>query len=273
MSYFDEADELGGFEQRLLHELRAIVVARGQLVPKTRSHRRWRSRRALVAGAAFLSALGGVGGLALAGTLGGGTVSPEQWSSGARVVPEVAMTPDQTAQLGILRRPRDGSDVLPSGLVTEVTNTPGDGGYGLNPSLSRRALGASGGIAWLVPGNGNLCLEVRFPVAGGGGVCGPNAEFSSGREIAIGFSAQAPTVQGVAGVVPDGVDRVTITPMTGQELVTPVEGNVYNTEIPTGAFSVMFTGPTGPITLTETGLPGATGATSTESTAAAGTTN
>ncbi|MGA3361331.1 MAG: hypothetical protein ABSD82_04810 [Solirubrobacteraceae bacterium] len=90
----------------------------------------------------------------------------------------------------------------------------------------------------------------RFPVAGGGETCQPDATVSEGRMMAVGGNESAPGLSGVAGVVPDGVNTVTITPSNGPAQTVPVHDNVYMAELG-GGFSVSFTGPDGPVTVGE----------------------
>ena len=158
------------------------------------------------------------------------------------------MTPDQTAELGILRRPRVASDALSQAQVSNYTDSP-DAAFGPNPSLSRRAEGFNAGAAWLIPGNGNICFEAHYPVAGGGGTCGTDANINAGRVAIFGFSQSAPGLLGLAGVVPDGVSTVTVTPVDGPPQTLTVYENVYMTEIALGGFTASFTGPNGPVTI------------------------
>jgi hypothetical protein len=249
---------LDGFEQRLLHELRQIVGARAEhaaLPTQPATKRRLplpRWSRGVVAGIVLTGALASIGGLAAAGTLSGGTISPAAWSTGERVQPEEAPTQDQTADLAILRRPQVSADALTPSEAADLTTTP-LAAYGPNPALARRAQGFSAGAAWLIPANGNnICFEVQYPAAGGGTTCSSDADFSAGREMTIGFSDNAPTLLGVAGVVPDGVSTVTLTPATGPAQTLSVHENVYMAEVPIGNFSVAFTGPNGPVTINGT---------------------
>ena len=204
--------------------------------------------RPLVLVVVLIGGSASAGGLALAGTFNQTAEDPQAWVNGQRVAPEQAIPPDQSADLAILRRPRVASDALSQAQASDYTNTP-DAAYGPNPALSRRAEGFTAGAAFLIPGNGNICFEAHFPVAGGGGTCGSDSEYPAGRVMIFGFNESAPGLIGVAGVVPDGVNMVTVTPANGPVQTLPVHENVYMTEIPHGDFSVSFDGPNGPVSL------------------------
>jgi hypothetical protein len=68
----------------------------------------------------------------------------------------------------------------------------------------------------------------------------------------FGGNQLAPDLLGIAGLVPDGVDTVTVTAPDGSTQLVPVHENVYLAEIHSqpGNFSVSFTAPNGPVTLT-----------------------
>ncbi|MGA2470546.1 MAG: hypothetical protein ABSG64_07640 [Solirubrobacteraceae bacterium] len=203
---------------------------------------RW-LRRPLVIVIVLVGASGSLGGLALAGTFSGGTISPQAWIDGQRVVPETTMTPDQTADLEILRRPRVASDALPAADVENLTNSP-VAANGPNFDLSRQAQGFTTGAAYLIPGNGMICF-----VAQGGGTCQPDAIVNTGQVLMTGGSVQAPGMTSVAGIVPDGVTQVTLNIDGGGTVITPVHENVYMTSISGGLASVTFQGPNGPVTV------------------------
>jgi hypothetical protein len=253
------SDTVYGFELPILEEIGTALYGASVAADDghTRRHRtgagrfaRW-LRRPLVLVIVLVGVSGSVGGLALAGTFGGTAISPQAWVSGQRVQPESATEADQSADLAILRRPRVASDALP-GSASSWTNDPADGSSGANPALSRSAQGLPAGAAWLIPGDGMICFDARYPIAGGGGTCQDDATVDSGRVLIFGYNQSAPNLLGLAGIVPDGVDSVTVTAPDGTTQSVTVHENVYLAEIPLqpGTFSVAFNGPSGPVTLT-----------------------
>lgn len=229
-----------------------------------------RSRRLLL-GVALLC-LPAVGGLALAGTFAGPTISPQEWVDGKRVQPETGLTPAQTANLGILRRLRVASDDLPPGGVISLTHTP-MAASGANPSLSRRVAAIASGAAWVIPGNGTVCLiadnaqalamasrqpvsgtasppaSTRVPGASSVMSCATDSEAAKGWSAGTAGSSESPGVVYTAGIVPDGVSNVTVSVAGGSSMSLPVYENVYAAEVHGWPASVSFTGPAGPVTL------------------------
>ncbi len=197
--------------------------------------RRASPRRLGVAGAAALVVATG-GGIAVGAALGGSVVPESQYYyHGQRAIPEAAPTPDQTAELGILRRPRTTGDVLPAGVAAVAAANYGVGGYGANLDLSQLAQDAGGAAAWVIPANeGFVCLDVAgvatntFPPVGL--ACVPDTAIDQG---ALWVADSAGPLAGstrqwlLAGVVPDGVSAVTITLTAGATLSVPVVNNVY----------------------------------------------
>jgi len=209
--------------------------------------RHWGTR--LVVVATFVCVPGALGGMALAGTLGGTAITPQQWVDGQRVDPEAGPTPDQTASLAILRRPRVASDTLPASDSSLLTGTPA-AANGANVALSRRAEGFGASGAWLIPGDGMICFIYDNPPVGAGGGCGSDASFSSGQQVMIsGGGTNVPGLTSVVGVVPDGVTTVTVNVVGAGSHAVPVHENVYMTSIEGQLASVVFAGPNGPVTV------------------------
>ncbi|HEY4895887.1 MAG TPA: hypothetical protein VII01_07335 [Solirubrobacteraceae bacterium] len=232
--------------------------------PRLSALRRSGLRRGLV-GIALLSLLGTVGGLALAGTFSGQTVSPQEWVEGKRVQPEAGLTASQTANLGILRRPRGPADALPATPAASVTQSP-MAASGVNLSLSRRVSGIGSGAAWVIPGNNTICLIAdnaqalamasRYPsatsrVPGASGVtsCAPTSSAAKGWSAGTSGTSESRTTVFTAGIVPDGVNSVTISVDGGQPILLPVHENVYAAEVQGWPSLVSFTTPAGQVSL------------------------
>jgi len=267
------------FFDRLIDEIVRSAPASGGDAPlqSATARRTWsmlvrpRHRRLLVV-TALLCVSGALGGLALAGTFSGQTMSPQQWVDGQRVEPEAAMPAAQTANLAILRRGRVATDALLPWDAYSVTHTP-MAANGVNPSLSRRATGFTNGAAWVIPGNGTICLitaneagvtmalkqmapgaTTPTPVAHVPGASGVTA-CTSDAAAAVGWSAgtsgtiELPGIIFTAGIVPDGVSRVTASLTGGGSVWLPVHENVYMAEVHGWPASISFTGPAGPVTI------------------------
>ena len=224
--------------------------------------------RPLVAVITVLGVSGSLGGLALAGTFNGGTISPQAWLNGQRVAPEAAATPDQTASLAILQRPVAAADALPAYWVQVLTNTPAGGAQGVNVSLARRAYGFPGGeAAWVMPANdGVVCLVAANAqalqevselasgppthVAGADDVttCQAAATINTGWPLSYGFGPGDPPGENfTGGIVPYGVSQIRIGVVGGATATFAVYDNVWMGYVPGEPDSETFTGPNGSV--------------------------
>lgn len=257
-------------EQARIEDERIDASARVTSRSRLLTGRRWTTRRLLAITAIAITGSGG--GLALARALEDQPISPDQWVEGKRVRPEPAIAPEQAAHLGILRRERTAVDALPTWDAYAATHSP-MAGNGVNPLLSRRARGFSEGGAWLIPGKGTICLETAnaagvrqalqtMPAGAsaprenghvrgalGNTACATNAEANEGFSAGTAGSAQDPGVVATAGIIPDGVESVTVTLSGGGEVKLPVHENVYMSEVRGWPASVSFLGPRGRVTL------------------------
>jgi hypothetical protein len=214
-------------------------------------------RRHIAVIAALVCVSGSAGGLAIADSLGGGTLSDRQFLySGQTAVPVTRITPEQTADLAILRRPRTPADVIPTNSITSNPRTAIDVGEdGVNINLSRLAQVSDGIGAWVIPADdGLVCLAVG-PVhpssgaPGGGPACRPvspsspaarsacdgpdcNDTVPPGQTITQGnlvaeYEAPNRNLILLTGVVPDDVKTVTVTLYGVGSKPVPVRNNVY----------------------------------------------
>jgi hypothetical protein len=142
-----------------------------------------------------------------------------------------------SADFGILREAQGWDDAF--GTADE---TPA----GANPELARSVpaprSALSTGRIWVVPGDDAICLRVLDPSDGDGWVCATAADADSGQ--LIGALRSSPDDTGPAfvhGLVPDGVDEVTVTGPDGSTTTLPVTDNVYATTLPATPATVTFT--------------------------------
>ncbi len=184
--------------------------------PAVPARRRQRRRRiVIVALAATLGATGAA--LAASGVLSNGPVSIAQYRAGEQAALADAVPPAQAAAFAILRRPATAADALPASMLPP----PFVHMYGANRALARRVQALPQGVeAWLVPGNGSLCL-----VTNAGASCGPDAPLIKyGLAIESGSGSGR---QSVTGIVPDAVRSVTITLANGTQQQATVLDNGY----------------------------------------------
>jgi len=190
--------------------------------------------------------------VALADTLSSGSVSPQAFNAGARATPVATADPADAAAFGILRQPVVAADAIPAAMMppNDATNDePSVGMMGANYALARKTTGLGGaGEAWVIPGDGVLCLRAsasfqRTPNALGGEVCTSDKAALAGQLQALsGSPVNVPGIMLVTGLVPDGVTSVSATLADGQTQTVAVHNNVYMLEVagpvsPTISFS------------------------------------
>jgi hypothetical protein len=153
--------------------------------------------------------------------------------------PKVAViSAEQAESFGILRRPQVASDRLP-GSHWEMYDGALIGRHGLNPALARRAVTELGDV-WVVPGNGYIALDV-------GGIGCNRTEVAATRGMVTWTSARGGLQDLVHGLVPDGVEEVTLLAVNNASTTVIVNENVYAAVL-NGRFRlVRFFGPTGAV--------------------------
>ncbi len=115
------------------------------------------------------------------------------------------------------------------------------GRLGVNPALARHAK-TDAGDAWVIPGNGSICLDV-------GGVCCNRTQAARAQGIVTWTSARDDNGSIVHGLVPDGVEEVVLTATDGTTKTVSVKDNVYGT-VMEGVFTFLqFAGPNGTVEL------------------------
>lgn len=223
---------------------------------------------------ALLICLLAAGGMALAAT--GGAVSSHR-ASGTDAVAAPSLVPPEPRQavegssdtssgptestsapervdteaFSVLRRPRTAADDLPA-----TVHVAFSANAGAEVGLARRVQNAAG-TAYVIPGKGSMCLMSGASTEGesgaGGAGCVANAEatqgyleMEEGGEYNSNEAATATTF--VSGLVPDGVNHVTLHLSGGRIVVAPVSENVYMREVRGRVSEVTFLGPRGGMT-------------------------
>jgi len=206
-------------EQRYVDASRRLA---GEPAPAARPRRRRRTAAWLIAAALVI----GVPTLALATRPWDGPTPPAVPGAGlARVSAASA------AAFPVLARPAQARDVLPRsalsilGVQQETT--------GVNPRLARQVVSGRFGAAYLIPGDGSLCLLVA---PAGGPVrsnCTRATKAAADGLLSAGIHEPGGTL--VAGVAPAGWPAVTIVTRVGRPVVLPVN--------PDGGFTAVLSSP------------------------------
>ncbi|MGA2471494.1 MAG: hypothetical protein ABSG64_12510 [Solirubrobacteraceae bacterium] len=120
--------------------------------------------------------------------------------------------------------------------------------FGGNLSLARQATGFQAGGAWVVPGDGAVCLiaDPKYGTADqpdGAAMCSADAGAAGGYlEFTTGTLG---TDTSVAGLVPNGVGSVQLQLADGSLETLPVHDNVYMSTLSENLSAVTFVLPTG----------------------------
>jgi hypothetical protein len=222
------------FGADLAARMRALYEPRPSLDDR-QSRRRWnlvKRHSRISAGVAFIAIAAASTGLAGASGLLG-TAQPT--SPNTDQVAPLAQAPDPTdlAMLGILRRPQQPGDALPS--EPDRTQDPVARSTGANPALARKVSFGAVGDAWVIPADGGVCLQSQ------GGGCDTDVDGHPPYIEMLGGGIDHPGVYHITGLVPDGVTTVTLHLPDGTLDTLPVQQNVYMANIHTGTTSTTFT--------------------------------
>lgn len=155
--------------------------------------------------------------------------------------PKVAVvSAEQAESFAILRRRQ-----VPSDRLSESRWKAFDGGmigrFGVNPALARRAVTQAGDV-WVVPGNGYIGLYL-------GGMGCDRTEVAARRGMVTWTSLRSGVQDLVHGLVPDGVEEVTLLAASNASTTVVVNDNVYGKVLDGHLRSGRFFGPTGTVEL------------------------
>jgi hypothetical protein len=151
---------------------------------------------------------------------------------------------DALGALGVLREERAASDALPEGVVAPLAE---NARFGMNPALSRLAIGQAMNSVYVIPANGHVCVGLTVG-EGIGMTCTPTADLADAKASPV-----AGTVDGGAiaifGLVPDGVESVTVDAGASGASEVETTNNAYYTVVEAGTVlrSVSYTGPDGQV--------------------------
>jgi len=181
----------------------------------------------------------------------GEPASSGQPGSASAGSPDPVAKPDQVdvEAFAVLKRAHTANDALPPGQHIAFSASSG-----ANLNLARKVT-TSYGVAWVIPGEGAVCLLTEpnaDPSAGGAG-CADNQAATQGylemEEVGTNVpdSSEAPNF--VSGLVPDAVQQVAIHLSNGESTDASVRENVYMDEVTGHVSSVTFNGPQGHMTV------------------------
>lgn len=146
------------------------------------------------------------------------------------------------ATLAVLEQSRSAADALPAEYAERMAKRAS---FGMNPELSRRAIANTTSSVYVIPARGHVCASLTDP-NGVTTTCQPTADIAEGRVGAATVNFEVGVA--VYGLVPDGVDAVSIQTRSGSRAVA-TEDNAYYTVVGAGdrVKSVSYVGPSGPV--------------------------
>jgi hypothetical protein len=153
----------------------------------------------------------------------------------------VAVSAEQAESFAVLRRPQRENDRLPEGRWGEF-EVGRRARRGLNPALARRVTTPAGEV-WVIPGDGYISLDL-----GGRMTCNPTEH--AARQGMVTWTSRRSTGQGIVhGLIPDGVEEVTLITAADTSSIVRVSENVYGAVLDQPFKSLRFSGPTGTVEL------------------------
>ncbi len=163
---------------------------------------------------------------------------------GADQLQITAIESDARQSMAVLREKRSAGDALRSDLAGRMDRRAS---FGLNPALSRLAIKNATHSVYVIPARQHVCLALTDPV-GAGLICPPTDDVVKGN---VGAATAGVEAGGVAifGIVPDGVDAVSVQTGDSESIDVVTEANAYYTVTPSGTplRSVSYVGPSGPV--------------------------
>jgi hypothetical protein len=147
--------------------------------------------------------------------------------------------------VAVLDEPQTTTDEMPTEIAEGLDD---EAPFGMNPDLSRRPIGSISNSVFIVPADGHICLAVTNGDAGAALSCPDTEDVANGEAGAATMTLEGNAI-GVYGLVPDGVDTVTVTIEGDAPEVIEVEDNAYFAGFPEGTLieTIGYSGPSGEV--------------------------
>jgi hypothetical protein len=197
-----------------------------------------RIKRSITLGLAVVAAVATTAVVALADQEGGST------PPGDGITQVTSVQPDAATAMAVLDEPRGSGDQLGEGIAGRINTHPL---FGVNPDLSRLAIGSASNSLYVVPGDHYVCGVLTV---------GEGANFNCSQTSAIGDGQSGPATViletgdiAVYGIVPDGEEEVAVATGTSDTASVYVTANAYFTVLDAGTVlrHVSYSGPNGQV--------------------------
>lgn len=152
--------------------------------------------------------------------------------------------PEAREAMAVLDRDRTAGDALPEALATKMDE---HSDFGMNPNLSRLSIGNMTNSVYVIPANGHVCASLTVG-DGANLTCPPTGDIAAGKVGAATVTLETGGI-GIYGLVPDGVESVSVQTATSESTGVATEDNAYYTVVPAGTpiRTLRYTGPSGPV--------------------------
>jgi hypothetical protein len=163
-------------------------------------------------------------------------------SPGDSVSQVAAVEEDAQQAMEVLDEPRSSADAMPAEVAQSIDE---HAKFGMNPALSREALETVSSSVYVIPANGYVCSSLT--VGDGASIgCAETEDVAAGKVGATTVTLPAGGI-GIYGIVPDGVESVTVHTGTSSSQTVSVTDNAYFTAVPEGTAlrKLTYAGPSG----------------------------
>lgn len=180
----------------------------------------------------------------LIGAVGVGATGDDSNPPSADIAQVAAVEAEAREVLEVLDQSRGPGDALPTEVFSQMEEKES---FGMNPALSRRAVGNITNSVYVIPARGHVCVSLTDG-DGATVICPTTGEVAEGIAEPATVSLASGGVA-VYGVVPDDVDSVSVQTGTTGSVEVTVEDNTYYTVVPSGTplRKVSYVGPSGPV--------------------------
>lgn len=178
--------------------------------------------------------------IASAGIAGGDDSNPP----GSDVAQISVIEPSAKEAMNALEGERTVPDGMSAYLTAKMDEHPD---FGMNPSLSRLAIGNATHSVYLIPARGHVCASLTVD-EGANITCQPVEEIASGAAGPATVSIAGGDIA-IYGMVPDGVQSVSVNTGVADSTEIPTENNAYYAVVPAGTplRTVSYEGPNGQV--------------------------
>lgn len=164
-------------------------------------------------------------------------------SSPGEGVPQVmSIEADAKAAMSVLDRSRTGDDAMPAEVAVSLGENPE---FGMNPDLSRESIETLSNSVYVIPADGHVCSSLTA-TSGANVTCAETEDIAAG-DVGPSTVTQAGGAIAIYGMVPNGVESVTVETGESSSDVVAVQDNAYYTVVPEGTAlrSLSYAGPSG----------------------------